>query len=350
MTQQVATHHPAGINMYVPRMQYASNVADGGEVEVSLGSPAASDDNAIHTGLDGDALNTVYATGFTTSGIGADCEGDAVYGRTVLLSPSGDPGATGLTVRFRGEDYLGQPMVEDLTVANGSSADVEGVKAFWRVLSLEVTVAATNAITADAGWGTKLGLPYKIEQFLGGREGSIITRPAGVIRSAAAAVTVSGTNAYSTTAPITGYIIGAEAEITTATTTNPAVMDAVVGGSGAAALDMIVPVGAAGVVSKVNIAKASWIAVTQGDTVVLTSNGGPGAGVAEFSVLFSYGLPDLTDPVDTDPQTATTGDPRGLYLPQLTPNASREYRIRYIADRTDNGTNGGLHGIAHYTA
>lgn len=345
MTNQVATHFPAGVNMYVPEMQFASNIEQSGEVEVSLGAPSASDDDAIHTGLDGDALNTVYLTGFTQSGIGADCTGDATYGRTVLVSPSGDPGATGMTVQATGEDYLGQPMTETLVVANGQTTDTEGLKAFWRVYKLQVTVAATNAITATVGWGTKLGLPYKIKEFLGGDEGGIISRPGGLILAATAAVTISGTNAYSITAPISGYCVGLAWEITTATTTAVSIMDAVINGTGQATLDANVPVGAAGVAGQVLLAPRSGIAVTQGQTCVWTSNGGADAGVADFTGMFSYGFPNITNPVTTDPQTATTGDPRGLYTPHLTPNASRVYRVRYRADRSP-----GLHGITHYVA
>lgn len=55
-------------------------------------------------------------------------------------------------------------------------------------------------------------------------------------------------------------------------------------------------------------------------------------------------------PVLTDPQTATTGDPRGTYNPQTTLDGSTEITITAIFDNSVDGTsgNGGYFGIAHY--
>jgi hypothetical protein len=59
----------------------------------------------------------------------------------------------------------------------------------------------------------------------------------------------------------------------------------------------------------------------------------------------------LTAPVLTDPQTATTGDPRGTYAPNVTLNGSTEVEIYAIADRGVNSDgNGGLLGIKHHFA
>jgi len=59
----------------------------------------------------------------------------------------------------------------------------------------------------------------------------------------------------------------------------------------------------------------------------------------------------LTAPVLTDPQTATTGDPRGRYTPTTTPDGSKDITGIFIADNSINASgNGGLMGIAHYNA
>lgn len=59
----------------------------------------------------------------------------------------------------------------------------------------------------------------------------------------------------------------------------------------------------------------------------------------------------LTAPVLTDPQTATTGDPRGRYTPTTTPDGSKDITGIFIADNSINAAgNGGLMGIAHYNA
>lgn len=350
MTNVARDFFPQGINQYVPAMQFTSELIAGGLVHVSLGTPTGADDDGIHADIDADGtLGIVYSSDFVAGTGGIGYETDAKYGQTVVVSPSADPGATGCVIDVVGEDYLGQPLIERLTIANTQTTDTESVKAFKRVLSYNLITAATDAITVDLGWGTKLGVPYKIGQIIGGDEGGVLTVPTGLIRGAATAVTVSGANAASFTSPIDGYVVGAEAEVTTAVTTAVAVMDAVIGGSGAAAADFNIPVAAAGFLAGVRIAKASWVAVSKGDTVVWTSNAGPDAGVAEVTPLYSFGQGDFDMPVTTDPQTATTGDPRGLYDPQLAPNGTREYKLLYRPNSDVNSdNNGGLHGIQHF--
>jgi len=97
------------------------------------------------------------------------------------------------------------------------------------------------------------------------------------------------------------------------------------------------------------------LAASAGDTVDLgvgTKFGLPYATIkvnAEWSdkVLASAGT--LTAAVFTDPQTAITGDPRGLYVPNTTPNGSRviDVDIEYTTDVNAAG-NGGAHGIQHF--
>jgi hypothetical protein len=59
----------------------------------------------------------------------------------------------------------------------------------------------------------------------------------------------------------------------------------------------------------------------------------------------------LTAGVRTDPQTATTADPRGLYTPTTTPDGSKRLVAIVLTDNFVNSSgNGGLHGIAHYSA
>ncbi len=67
------------------------------------------------------------------------------------------------------------------------------------------------------------------------------------------------------------------------------------------------------------------------------------------SVLASAGT--LAAPVITDPATATTGDPRGTYIPTGTPDSTAIFEIDCVFDNYVNSSgNGGLHGIQHYTA
>lgn len=65
------------------------------------------------------------------------------------------------------------------------------------------------------------------------------------------------------------------------------------------------------------------------------------------SVLAAAGT--LTAPVITDPQTATTGDPRGTYIPTGTPDGTAIFEIDCVFDNYVNSSgNGGLQGIKHY--
>ena len=52
----------------------------------------------------------------------------------------------------------------------------------------------------------------------------------------------------------------------------------------------------------------------------------------------------LTAGISTDPQTATTGDPRGTFTPASACNGSIVYELRYVCDTSD------LHGVEHFSA
>jgi hypothetical protein len=53
----------------------------------------------------------------------------------------------------------------------------------------------------------------------------------------------------------------------------------------------------------------------------------------------------------TDPATASTGDPRGLYTPTTVPDGIKKINIRALLNPWVNGNgNGGLHGIRAFSA
>ena len=59
----------------------------------------------------------------------------------------------------------------------------------------------------------------------------------------------------------------------------------------------------------------------------------------------------LTAGVRTDPQTATTADPRGLYTPNGTVNGTNLFVLVVLTDNFVNAAgNGGLYGIAHFSS
>lgn len=60
-------------------------------------------------------------------------------------------------------------------------------------------------------------------------------------------------------------------------------------------------------------------------------------------------LGTLVTPDVTDPATATTGDPRGTYTPNTTPNGTKVITITLLSSsRANASNNGGLMGIKHY--
>jgi hypothetical protein len=60
-------------------------------------------------------------------------------------------------------------------------------------------------------------------------------------------------------------------------------------------------------------------------------------------------LGTLVGPVMTDPQTATTGDPRGTYDPNTTLDGASEVIVTCVFDAYVNSSNnGGYYGIKHY--
>lgn len=59
----------------------------------------------------------------------------------------------------------------------------------------------------------------------------------------------------------------------------------------------------------------------------------------------------LTAAVLTDPATSTTGDPRGTYTPNTTPDGTKVIELTVLTDSKVNAAfNGGLMGIRHYYA
>lgn len=223
MTARTATFYNRRYNAYVPAMGYAADVIHAGPYRVNFGTPAA----AAAAGIL--AAESIAAAGSTTTFVSD--ESDAAFGRNLTVVASG---AAVSNVTVSGKDYLGQPMTESFTL-NGAVA-VVGVKAFYWIDT--VTFGATAATTINVGFGTKFGLPYRMQ--------AVIVE------------TVDGDDAA--------------------------------------------------------------------------------AGTFVAGVL-------------TDPQTATTVDPRGTYVPTTAPNgAKRLGAIFYPNSDVNSSGNGGLHGTAHYSA
>lgn len=220
MVQRVAQFRSRRYSSYVPACAYAADVIHGAAYSVDFLTPIA----AVAAGI---LSAQSIATAGSTQTFVSDTA-DAPFGRNVTVVASG---AATSNVTVIGKDYLGQYMSESFTL-NGTTP-VVGNKAFKWVDS--VTFGATGATTINVGFGSKLGLPYRMsnvmEETANGAEATIGTFVAGVL---------------------------------------------------------------------------------------------------------------------TDPQTTTTGDPRGTYTPSTTLNGSNRILARFLPYNILNANgNGGLHGIAH---
>lgn len=150
MVDRVASNYMSRVNYFVPNLTYHSDVAVNGQVKADLGTPVAANATGILS-----AQSIASAGSVTTFANTYSTDAMAQYGRNVTVVASG---AATSTVTIEGRDYLGQPMQEQLTL-NGTTA-VAGNKAFKAIE--KVTYGATAATTINVGWGTKLGLPFKM--------------------------------------------------------------------------------------------------------------------------------------------------------------------------------------------
>lgn len=144
-------YFPQGVNMHVTSMQYAADVELNGPLEVEIPAMDTADADCI---LDGQSIASATSTQtFNVLYVGTEAQ-MGKFGRTLQYVASG---AATSTVTVTGYDYLGQLMVETITL-NGATA-VQGKKAFRRIETVAWT--ATAATTIDVGTSVKSGLPYK---------------------------------------------------------------------------------------------------------------------------------------------------------------------------------------------
>ncbi len=335
----------AGVNTYVPGMQYASALVHGQPTDFNLGSPAA---EVATTQINAGAANAVATTEIAVAA--AVQKADSRYGRNVKFAISGNPGNSHV-VDVYGFDYLGQPMVERFTGASGVTAILYGKKAFYKVTKTKIVTAASNAVTMNIGWGSRLGLPFKGD-VVAAKEAAVqvpvFNRDFTMYYDRASAAAVSGNSKFlrspcpgfvktligtpdgggSTNDPViiaklaTVAIVGLTVTIDTSDTTGVTVTDAPTT-PGYNANNRLVT---GSLIEVVGAAAAS----ATGDRI----------GVEITPTQFS--LPDLTDP-----QTTTTGDPRGTYEPLRTLDGS-EIIVSMLGNNAVNASNnGGLHGIRH---
>jgi hypothetical protein len=340
-----------GTNMYVPAMGYSAGMVDGQPYPYSLGTPAAVSANAIVTAGTGNATagtKTTLTTPYTV---------DSRYGRTLRVTPSSDPGNSGAIDIF-GVDYLGQPMAERFTGASGSTAILYGKKAFYRVDYWKVVTATTNAITWAVGTGWRFGLPYRGNVQWAKEAGVYVplySRDFIQTLDIAGAAVAGGPSGGWLIAPTPGFVnsIAATANMPAGSTNDPAVT-VELGGTAITGLTVTIDTSAAATGAKVTDAPTTvgYSANNRfrpGDLIEVVLSDADSSGQVRVEATLTPTQFTFWD--FTDPQTLTTGDPRGTYESIMTPDGAGEIIVGLVGDTSLNSSShGGLHGMPHVIA
>lgn len=191
MANVVASYFPRRINLRVPNMKYAADASLQDPFRVDFGAPLALSANGLIAAVvmvNGSAVTVSTLT----SGAGS-ATAIGYYGKVPVESTTAWPdkwgrnltvvasAANARTLTATGYDYLGQKMVEVITI-NGTTT-VQGVKAFaW--LESAVFSSDTDTTTVNVGWGNKFGLPYTMHSIIHEVKNNAIAANAATIAAA----------------------------------------------------------------------------------------------------------------------------------------------------------------------
>lgn len=193
MVQRVATFRNRRYNAYVPACAYSTEVIHAAPYQVDFGTPIA----AVAVGI---LSATSIAAAVDTSTFVTDTA-DAPFGRNVTVVASG---VAVSTVTVTGKDYLGQPMNE-LLILNGATP-VIGVKAFKWID--RVVAGITAATTINLGFGSRVGLPYRMSAVLGevgnGAQAAVGTLTAPNLTDPQTTITTDPRGLYTPTTALNG--------------------------------------------------------------------------------------------------------------------------------------------------
>lgn len=332
--------------MYVPKMAFSSAMVKNDANLFSLGTPAAPDNDIIDNDIDADAV-----AGTRTA---QDYTADSPYGRTLTMNANADPGAGGV-VDVYGFDYLGQPMVERFTFVSGSTAVLYGKKAFYRVTETVIVGAAANATTYDLGRGYRLGLPYKGDVRWAQENGVLVpvyNRDIVLPTFFSDADFTAGMSHF-LRSPCPGFINYINGIPDGAGGATDPVVTVELGGVAVTGLTVTPDTSdATGLIATDTPTTPGYSANNRlrKDTMIeIVSAAAAGAGSGSVEVVITP--TQFTHPVLTDPQTVTTGDPRGTYESIIDMDGVKEIVVGLKGDPSYNADgNGGLHGIRHVVA
>lgn len=345
MTKVVGDNYPRSINQYTPNMEFAADVVDGVHI-ANLGSPAALDDDGI---FDGVTVGTAGGDIHTSSDYETTFDGsstsltttpgmiDATYGRCLVATGNA---STDQVCTIIGRDYLGQPMRENFTLSG--TTRILGNKAFKFVDSTSCT-AGTGGSTLDLGWTDELGLPYKAEALLSVTQDDVDfpTDTVDLSWDMASAGLAAGSSVF-VVSPIIGFVksmMGVQQLLTLGS----AVATLENAGTAVAGLTFTLSsadgLGGAASDTPTDIADLTGL-VAQFAALEVVFGSAATAGYASGSVTVTP--QHFTAGIDTDPQTLTTGDPRGTILFPTACDGSITFEVRYSVDTSD------LHGVEHF--
>lgn len=334
-----------GVNQYVPKMQMAPNLVMGQPSPFSLGKPAAVSANNIITANNAQSTAATIVTNTTPFLM------DSPYGRTIRVTPSGDPGNSA-SVDIFGDDYLGQPMVERFTGASGSTAILYGKKAFFRVRGSKIVVASTNAVNWAVGTGFRLGIPYKADCAWAKEAGLLVpvqTRLWTYWEDWDAAESIAGGSRF-VRVPFPGFVKTLMGLSSGAGSTTDPVVTAKLGGTAIVGLTVTNDAnGASGAFVSGVPTTAGYNAnnrLAANGLVEIVGAAAAGAGATKTGLEITPTQFSVADA--TDPATVNTLDPRGTYEALLTYDGASEIIVALLGDKSYNASNnGGLHGIKH---
>lgn len=346
MTNRDRASFQAGTNSYVPGMQYSHDVVHGQGNAFSLGTPAAVSATNIAAA---DAANAV-----ATTEVAHDITLDGTYGRTLRVTPSGNPG-NAAAVDIFGIDYLGQQMAERFTGASGATAILYGQKAFKKIIKSKIVTAASNAVNWAVGTGFRLGLPYKGDAMWAKENGAFAQ-----LYKRDTTLWID----WDTTDAVAGRSKFVRAEFPGYVNTLIGIPDAGGGAADPVVTVKLATVAIVGLTVTIDTSDTTGLTVTDTPTTVGYSANNrfrpndmievvAAAAAAAFGNRMALVMtPTQFSPaILTDPQTLTAGDPRGTYEPIFTPDGVGEIVVGLTGDPAVNGSNnGGLHGIKHVIA
>ena len=347
MAKREQDYFPRTISQYVPNMAFAADVVNG-RVIANLGSPAALDADGIWDGIAAVATAATFTSsdykntfdGSSTSLTSTSGMVDATYGRT--LTAVGTAGSNHV-LTITGRDYLGQVMVEQLTLSG--TTILYGTKAF-KFVDTVLVAAGAGGDTCDIGWTDVLGLPYATQELLGWTEDNV---QLGVRRDVNCGSTIWTTNSdaslFGLQSPVNGFVSGQTHVATAANASSTSALTIEIGGTAIAGASITLSASESigDVTSDFAFSNDNGLTskIVKGGALESVSSTGGSSGIGHISYYVDENVM-FVDADRTATMTATTGDTRGTVLPYTSCDGSVEYEA-YFSVWTDD-----LHGIEQF--